>query len=305
MPPSRSARRSASWATCASPWARVSRRNRKILRPRWPRNSRSSINRQTARAVVSAPPKTANRGARMPPAPRYRRVLLKLSGEGLMGEREYGLDPKMVAMVAQEIKTVVEMGVQVCLVIGGGNIFRGVSAAASGMDRASGDYMGMLATVINSLAMQSALERQGLQTRVQSAIPMTSVCEPYIRRRAARHMEKGRVVIFAAGTGNPFFTTDTAAALRAAEMSVDAMLKGTQVDGIYSADPRKDKSAKRYDTLTYMDVLQQDLQVMDASAISLARENKIPIIVFDIHKPGSFADTMAGKGTHTVIKDEG
>ena len=168
------------------------------------------------------------------------------------------------------------MGVQVCLVIGGGNIFRGVSAAASGMDRASGDYMGMLATVINALAMQSALERQGLQTRVQSAIPMTTVCEPYIRRRAARHMEKGRVVIFAAGTGNPFFTTDTAAALRAAEMGVDAMLKGTQVDGVYSADPRKDKNAKRYDTLTYMDVLSQDLQVMDASAISLARENKHP-----------------------------
>ena len=199
-------------------------------------------------------------------------------------------------MVAQEIKAVHDMGVQVCLVIGGGNIFRGVSAAASGMDRASGDYMGMLATVINSLAMQSALERHGLQTRVQSAIPMTTVCEPYIRRRAARHMEKGRVVIFAAGTGNPFFTTDTAAALRAAEMGVDALLKGTQVDGVYSADPRKDKNAKRYDTLTYMDVLSQDLQVMDASAISLARENRIPIIVFDIHKPGAFADTMCGRG---------
>ncbi|HEY2870934.1 MAG: UMP kinase [Reyranellales bacterium] len=241
----------------------------------------------------------------MPSAPRYRRVLLKLSGEGLMGEREYGLDPKMVGMVAQEIKTVHDMGVQVCLVIGGGNIFRGVSGAAAGMDRASGDYMGMLATVINSLAMQSALERAGLQTRVQSAIPMTTVCEPYIRRRAVRHMEKGRVVIFAAGTGNPFFTTDTAAALRAAEMGVSAMLKGTQVDGVYSADPRKDKNAKRYDTLTYLDVLQQDLQVMDASAISLARENKIPIIVFDIHKPGSFAETMAGQGTHTIIKDEG
>ena len=241
----------------------------------------------------------------MPSAPRYRRVLLKLSGEGLMGEREYGLDPKMVGMVAQEIKAVVAMGVQVCLVIGGGNIFRGVSGAAAGMDRASGDYMGMLATVINSLAMQSALERAGLQTRVQSAIPMTTVCEPYIRRRAIRHMEHGRVVIFAAGTGNPFFTTDTAAALRAAEMGVDAMLKGTQVDGVYSADPRKDKTAKRYDTLTYMDVLQQDLQVMDASAISLARENKIPIIVFDIHKPGSFAETMAGEGTYTIIKDEG
>ena len=240
----------------------------------------------------------------MPSGPLYRRVMLKLSGEGLMGNREYGLDPDMVAMVAQEVKAVVAMGVQVCLVIGGGNIFRGVSAAAAGMDRASGDYMGMLATVINSLAMQSALERQGLQTRVQSAIPMTTVCEPYIRRRAARHMEKGRVVIFAAGTGNPFFTTDTAAALRAAEMGVDALMKGTQVDGVYSADPRKDKNAQRYDTLGYMEVLSRDLQVMDASAISLARENRIPIIVFDIHKPGAFAATMRGEGTFTIIKDE-
>ncbi|KAF0104909.1 MAG: pyrH [Rhodospirillaceae bacterium] len=240
----------------------------------------------------------------MPSAPQYRRVLLKLSGEGLMGNREYGLDPDMVTMVAQEVKTVHAMGVQVCLVIGGGNIFRGVSAAASGMDRSSGDYMGMLATVINSLAMQSALERQGLQTRVQSAIPMTTVCEPYIRRRAARHMEKGRVVIFAAGTGNPFFTTDTAAALRAAEMGVDALLKGTQVDGVYSADPRKDKNAQRYDTLGYLEVLSRDLQVMDASAISLARENRIPIIVFDIHKPGAFAATLRGEGTFTIIKDE-
>jgi uridylate kinase len=240
----------------------------------------------------------------MPSGPLYRRVMLKLSGEGLMGNREYGLDPEMVAMVAQEVKTVADMGVQVCLVIGGGNIFRGVSSAAAGMDRASGDYMGMLATVINSLAMQSALERQGLQTRVQSAIPMTTVCEPYIRRRAARHMEKGRVVIFAAGTGNPFFTTDTAAALRAAEMGVDAMFKGTQVDGVYSADPRKDVNAQRYDTLSYMDVLSRDLQVMDASAISLARENRIPIIVFDIHKSGAFAATMRGEGTFTIIKDE-
>lgn len=221
-----------------------------------------------------------------------------------MGNREYGLDPDMVTMVAQEVKTVHAMGVQVCLVIGGGNIFRGVSAAASGMDRSSGDYMGMLATVINSLAMQSALERQGLQTRVQSAIPMTTVCEPYIRRRAARHMEKGRVVIFAAGTGNPFFTTDTAAALRAAEMGADALLKGTQVDGVYSADPRKDKNAQRYDTLGYLEVLSRDLQVMDASAISLARENRIPIIVFDIHKPGAFAATLRGEGTFTIIKDE-
>ena len=240
----------------------------------------------------------------MPPAPRYRRVLLKLTGEGLMGEREYGLDPKMVGMVAHEIKAVVDMGVQVCLVIGGGNIFRGVSAAASGMDRASGDYMGMLATVINSLAMQSALERQGLQTRVQSAIPMTTVCEPYIRRRAVRHMEKGRVVIFAAGTGNPFFTTDTAAALRAAEMGAEALLKGTQVDGVYAADPRKHPNAERYERLTYMDVLARDLQVMDASAVSLCRENRIPIVVFSLHEAGNFAEVMSGKGKFTIVSDE-
>src|SRR5689334_18266989 len=216
----------------------------------------------------------------MSPAPRYRRVLLKLSGEGLMGEREYGLDPKMVGMVAQEIKTVHDMGVQVCLVIGGGNIFRGVSGAAAGMDRASGDYMGMLATVINSLAMQSALERAGLQTRVQSAIPMSTVCEPYIRRRAQRHLEKGRVVIFAAGTGNPFFTTDTAAALRASEMGCQAIMKGTKVDGVYSADPMKDPKAERFQGLSHLEVLSRDLKVMDAAAVSLARENRIPILVF-------------------------
>ena len=241
----------------------------------------------------------------MSPKPLYRRVLLKLSGEGLMGAREYGLDPAQLSGIAEEIRTVHGMGVQVCVVIGGGNIFRGISGAAAGMERASADYMGMLATVINSLALQNALEKIGVHTRVVSAIPMTTVCEPYIRRRAVRHMEKGRVVIFAAGTGNPFFTTDTAAALRAAEMSVDAMLKGTQVDGVYSADPKKDTSAKRYDKLTYMDVLANDLQVMDASAISLARENRIPIIVFDIHKPGAFADTMKGAGTFTIIQDEG
>ena len=221
-----------------------------------------------------------------------------------MGSREYGLDPELVTMVAQEIKAVHAMGVQVCLVIGGGNIFRGVSGAATGMERATADYMGMLATVMNALAMQAALEKIGVPTRVQSAIPMASVCEPYIRRRAERHMEKGRVVIFAAGTGNPFFTTDTAAALRAAEMSVDALLKGTQVDGVYSSDPKKDKNARRYDTLTYMDVLSRDLKVMDASAIALSRENHIPIIVFDIHKPGAFAATMRGEGTFTIIKDE-
>jgi uridylate kinase len=236
--------------------------------------------------------------------PLYRRVLLKLSGEGLMGEREYGLDPKMLGEIAQEVRTVHEMGVQVCIVIGGGNIFRGISGAAAGMERASADYMGMLATVINSLALQNALEKIGLHTRVVSAIPMTTVCEPYIRRRAVRHMEKGRVVIFAAGTGNPFFTTDTAAALRAAEMGADAMLKATQVDGVYSADPRKDPNAKRYDRLTYLDVLSQDLQVMDASAISLSRENAIPILVFDLHTPGAFAQVMRGEGTFTIITDE-
>ena len=231
--------------------------------------------------------------------------MLKLSGEALGGARDYGIDLQVVQTIANQVKRVHEMGVQIALVVGGGNIFRGLAASELGFDRATGDYMGMLATVINSLAMQSALERQGMQTRVQSAIPMTTVCEPYIRRRAVRHMEKGRVVIFAAGTGNPFFTTDTAAALRAAEMSVDCMLKGTQVDGVYSADPRKDKTAKRYDTLSYMDVLSRDLQVMDASAISLARENRIPIIVFDIHQQGSFAETMRGEGTFTIIRDEG
>ncbi|MDF3075245.1 MAG: pyrH [Alphaproteobacteria bacterium] len=240
----------------------------------------------------------------MSAAPVFRRVLLKLSGEGLMGEKDYGLDPQMLAVVAEEIRTVHALGVQVCIVIGGGNIYRGVSGAAAGMDRASADYMGMLATVINSLAVQNTLERIGLQTRVVSAIPMTTVCEPYIRRRAVRHMEKGRVVIFAAGTGNPFFTTDTAAALRAAEMSCDALLKGTQVDGVYSDDPRKNKSAERYDRLTYMDVLSRDLKVMDASAISLARENRIPIVVFSLHNPGAFAQVMRGEGRFTIITDE-
>ena len=234
----------------------------------------------------------------------YKRVLLKLSGEALMGDDAFGINRATIERMVDDIAEVVRLGTQLAVVIGGGNIFRGVAGGAAGMDRATADYMGMLATVINSLAMQSALERQGLQTRVQSAIPMTTVCEPYIRRRAARHMEKGRVVIFAAGTGNPFFTTDTAAALRAAEMAVDGLLKGTQVDGVYSADPRKDKTAKRYDTLSYMDVLSRDLQVMDASAVSLARENRIPIIVFDIHKPGAFAATMRGEGTFTIIKDE-
>ena len=241
----------------------------------------------------------------MPSAPRYRRVLLKLSGEGLMGTREYGLDPAMVSMVAQEVKAVHDMGVQVCLVIGGGNIFRGVSAAASGMDRASGDYMGMLATVINSLAMQSALERQGLQTRVQSAIPMTTVCEPYIRRRAARHMEKGRVVIFAAGTGNPFFTTDTAGALRAVEIGADVIIKATKVDGIYSADPKLDKNAQRLVHVTYIEVLNRGLQVMDAAAISLCMDNKLPIIVFDLTRPGNIKRIVLGEAVGSIVSAGG
>ncbi|MDB5394627.1 MAG: pyrH [Rhodospirillales bacterium] len=235
--------------------------------------------------------------------PPYRRVLLKVSGEALMGDLEYGLDSVTVDRVATEVKAVVALGIQVCLVIGGGNIFRGISGAARGMERASADYMGMLATVINSLAMQSALERLGVQTRVQSAIPMSTVCEPYIRRRAVRHMEKGRVVIFGAGTGNPFFTTDTAAALRASEMGCDALLKGTKVDGVYSADPNKVKDAVRYERLTYLDVLSQDLQVMDAAAISLARENKIPILVFSITEHDGFANIFRGCGRYTVVTE--
>src|ERR1700722_1621960 len=237
----------------------------------------------------------------MPQAPLYKRVLLKLSGEALMGQREFGLDSETVAGIARDIGDLVAMGVQVSVVIGGGNIFRGVSGASMGMDRAQADYMGMLATVMNALAMQNALERVNVTTRVQSAIPMASVCEPYIRRRAERHMEKGRVVIFAAGTGNPFFTTDTAAALRAAEMGCDALLKGTQVDGVYSADPRKVAGAERFEELTYHEVLARDLQVMDAAAISLAREKRLPIIVFNIHASGAFAQVMRGEGKFTRI----
>ena len=240
----------------------------------------------------------------MPNPPAYQRVLLKVSGEALMGRRDYGLDTDVVANIAGDVGDVVAMGVEVCLVIGGGNIFRGVSAAAGGMDRAQADYIGMLATVMNALAMQNALEKKRVPTRVQSAIPMSSVCEPYIRRRAVRHMEKGRVVIFAAGTGNPFFTTDTAAALRAAEMDCDLLLKGTQVDGVYSADPRRVPDATRYDELTYLQVLSQDLAVMDAAAISLARENGLPIVVFNIHAPGAFAQVMRGEGRFTRIIEQ-
>jgi uridylate kinase len=235
----------------------------------------------------------------------YRRVLLKISGEALMGPQEFGLDQETVKRIARDVQAVNRMGVEICLVIGGGNIFRGVTGATQGMQRAAADYMGMLATVMNALAMQNALEQLGVHTRVQSAITMTAVCEPYIRRRALRHMEKGRVVIFAAGTGNPFFTTDTAAALRASEMGCDVLLKGTKVDGVYSADPRKMPDAQRYDRLTYLEVLSRDLKVMDAAAVSLARENRIPILVFSIQQEGAFADVIAGKGRFTIIKDEG
>jgi uridylate kinase len=239
----------------------------------------------------------------MPPDLKYRRVLLKISGEALMGERDYGLDPAVVARIADEIKAVHDLGVEVCAVLGGGNIFRGVSGASVGMERASADYMGMLATVINSLAMQNGLERRGVATRVQSAISMQSVCEPYIRRRAVRHLEKGRVVIFGAGTGNPFFTTDTAAALRASEMGCDALLKATKVDGVYDADPHRVPNAKRFERLSYHDVLARDLQVMDAAAVSLARENRIPILVFSIFENGGFAEVVQGKGRFTIVDD--
>ena len=236
--------------------------------------------------------------------PRFRRVLLKMSGEALMGRHSYGHDQAALNQLAEEMTSVHGQGVEQCLVIGGGNIVRGGAAAASGIERANGDYMGMLATVINALAIQSMLEQRGVPTRVLSAIPMAAVCEPYIRRRAIRHMEKGRVVICAAGTGNPFFTTDTAAALRAAELNCDVLLKGTKVDGVYSADPMEDPGAIRFDRLTYHEVLTRDLKVMDASAISLARESAIPIIVFAIHSPGSFLRVLRGDGPHTMIAEE-
>jgi uridylate kinase len=241
--------------------------------------------------------------ARPTPTGPYRRVLLKVSGEALMGPGQFGIDVDTCARLAAEIGEAIEQGVEVCLTVGGGNIFRGLQGAAKGMDRATADYMGMLAITINALALQSALERQGHDTRVLSAIPMVTICEPYIRRRALRHVEKGRVVIFAAGTGNPFFTSDTAAALRAVEMNCDALFKGTSVDGVYSADPKKDKSAQRYETLTYHEVLSRNLKVMDASAVSLMRENSIPIVVFSIRERGAFGDVLAGRGVCTKIVD--
>ena len=240
----------------------------------------------------------------MPSQPKYRRVLLKLSGEALMGPKDFGLDSETVERIAKEIATVHKMGVQLFLVIGAGNIFRGVAGTAAGIERTSADYMGMLATVINALAMQSVLESRDIRTRVLSAIPMATVCEPYIRRRALRHMNKGRVVIFAAGTGNPFFTTDTAAALRAVEMDCDALLKGTQVDGVYSDDPQKVPDAKRYKRLTYQSVLTHNLRVMDTSAIALARDSTVPILVFSIHELGALADVVNGKGAFTIITND-
>ena len=233
---------------------------------------------------------------------RYKRVLLKVSGEVLMGDQAYGIDMKTVDTVAQAVAQVASEGVEICLVIGGGNIFRGLSKAAEGMDRATADYMGMLATIMNALAMQGALEKIGVDTRVQSAIPMAAIAEPYIRRRALRHLEKGRVVIFAAGVGAPFFTTDSGAALRAAEMGCDALLKGTSVDGVYTADPKKDPEATRYETLSYRDVLAKDLRVMDASAIALMRDSGIPIVVFSIREENSLRRTLTGQGTYTVIR---
>jgi len=231
----------------------------------------------------------------------FKRVLLKISGEALMGDQGYGLHPPTVERIAAEVKTVHDLGAEICMVIGGGNIFRGLQGSAQGMERTTADYMGMLATVMNALAMQSSLEGQGVHTRVVSAIPMDQVCEPYIRRRAVRHLEKKRVVIFAAGTGNPYFTTDTAATLRASEMACEAIFKGTQVDGIYDKDPKQYSDAVRYDAVTYDEVLQKRLKVMDASAIALARDNNLPIIVFSLDEPGGFRGILSGNGTYTKV----
>lgn len=233
--------------------------------------------------------------------PSVKRILLKLSGEALMGDREYGIDPNMVDRVAQDIKDAQATGIEICIVVGGGNIFRGVAGAANGMERVTADFMGMMATVMNALALQSALENAGVQTRVQSAIPVASVCEPFIRRRAIRHLEKGRVVIFAAGIGSPFFTTDTTSALRASEMDCSVLIKATKVDGVYDKDPHKFDDAVRYDHLNFLDVLSKDIKVMDASAISLARDNNIPIIVFSLLKEKGLERVLKGEGTFTLV----
>ncbi len=243
-----------------------------------------------------------SRPASTPPV--YRRVLIKLSGEVLMGDQQFGIDPGFVAQMAQEVKDAKETGLEICLVIGGGNIFRGMAGAARGMDRAQADYMGMLATVMNALAMQNALEQLGVATRVQSAIEMDKVCEPVIRRRAERHLEKGRVVIFAAGVGAPYFTTDSGAALRAAEMRCDALLKGTSVDGVYDSDPKHNPAAKRFETVSYDTVLAGNLKVMDASAVALCRDNAIPIVVFSIRERGNLARVLLGEGTQTIVRQE-
>jgi len=236
------------------------------------------------------------------PEPAYRRVLLKLSGEALMGEQAFGIDPAVTTQIAKDIAEIQGLGVQTAVVIGGGNLFRGLAASAKGMDRATADYMGMLATVINALALQDALENQGVLTRVASAIEMRAVAEPFIRRRAVRHLEKGRVVVFAAGTGNPYFTTDTAAALRAMEMRADVILKGTKVDGIYTADPMIDKTATKYDDISFMNVLERRLKVMDTTAISLCMDNKLPIVVFNLRTPGNVRRVIMGEPVGTTVR---
>ncbi len=233
--------------------------------------------------------------------PKYSRILLKLSGESLMGDRNFGIDPNMLDLYAREIKAVTNIGVQVAVVIGGGNIYRGMNEQETGIERAQGDYMGMLATVINGMALQAALDKHGVSTRLQSAIKMEQVAEPYIRRRAMRHLEKGRVVIFGAGTGNPYFTTDTAGSLRAIEIKADVILKGTRVDGIYSADPEKDPNAVRYETVSFNEVIAQNLKVMDMTAFTLCQENNLPIIVFDMNKPGNLLDVVSGKQIGTLV----
>ncbi len=238
----------------------------------------------------------------MTASPNYNRVMLKISGEALMGDTQFGLHPPTVQRIAEELKKVHDLGVELCVVIGGGNIFRGLQGSAQGMERTTADYMGMLATVMNALAMQSALEALKIHTRVISAIPMDQVCEPYIRRRAVRHLEKKRICIFAAGTGNPYFTTDTAATLRASEMGCEALFKGTQVDGIYDSDPKTNPDAKRYDVVSYDEVLQKNLKVMDASAIALARDNKLPIVVFSLDAPGGLVSILNGEGNFTVVE---
>ena len=242
-----------------------------------------------------------DKNSKLEPAKPYKRVMLKMSGEVLMGDKEFGLDSDTVQRVASDIKQVMDLGIEVCVVVGAGNIFRGVAGASEGMDRTTADYMGMLGIVINALALQNALENMDVQTRVLSAIRMDAICEPYIRRRAMRHMEKGRVVIFAAGTGNPYFTTDTAAALRASEMDCDVLMKGTKVDGVYSEDPAKNPDAEYYDRISYIEVLTKDLKVMDATAISLAKENNIPIVVFSVLEKGNFVDVAQSKGKYTIV----